>query len=78
MDPGRQRLEQQGTAAAVANQLDLTEQDLLANLQQVQEWNGLRPDTELACIIRTIESENRQREVRLILWQACQCKIPGC
>ncbi len=57
------QLGQQGTAAAVANQLDLTEQDLLPNLQRVQEGNSLQPDTELACIRRTIETDNGRREV---------------
>lgn len=54
---------QQGTAAAVANQLDLTDEDLLANLQRVQQRNGLRPDTELAHITRTIEADNGPRKI---------------
>jgi len=57
------QLGQQATAAAIANHLDLTEQDLLGNLQRVQERNGLQVDIALACIARTIETENGQREV---------------
>lgn len=52
-----------GTIAAVPNQLDLTDEELLANLQRVQERNGLRADTELACITRTIDTSDGQREV---------------
>ena len=33
--------------AAVPDRLDLTEAELLANLQAVQRANGIRPDAEL-------------------------------
>ena len=41
------RLTREGEVSAVANQLALGEQELLANLQRVQERNGIRPDPGL-------------------------------
>jgi type III restriction enzyme len=50
--------------AAVANRLDLDEGALLANLQSVQERNGVEPDPALQCIEETIETAAGSKAVR--------------
>ena len=44
----------QSIFAAVANRLDLSEADLLANLHAVQRANGIAPDPALETIEETI------------------------
>ena len=46
----------QSSFAAVANRLDLTRPDLLANLQAIQRQNGISPDSELYTIDQTIDT----------------------
>jgi len=50
--------------AAVANRLDLTEEELLANLRAVQAGNGIAPDAELLCLQERIATDGGPREVR--------------
>ncbi|MDO8532950.1 MAG: DEAD/DEAH box helicase family protein [Dehalococcoidia bacterium] len=50
--------------AAVANRLDLDEGALLANLQSVQEQNGVAQDPALQCIEETIETAAGPKAVR--------------
>lgn len=57
-------LGQQGTAAAIANQLTLSGEDLLVNLQRVQGRNGLPIDEALEYISRSIETEGGPVEVK--------------
>ena len=50
--------------AAVPNRLDLTEAELLANLQAVQEQSGIRPDAELKCLEQRVETAAGPRDAR--------------
>ncbi len=50
--------------AAVANRLDLDEGALLANLQSVQEQNGVAQDLALQCIEETVETAAGTKAVR--------------
>lgn len=52
------------TLAAVANRLDLGEEELLANLQAVQRRNGITPDEELLCLEGGIEGEDGAESAR--------------
>jgi len=54
----------QSTFAAVANRLDLSEAELLGNLQAVQRANGITPDSGLQCIGEPIETAAGPREAR--------------
>lgn len=53
-----------GLAASVANRLDLSEEQLLQNLRDVQESNGLSRDDALDCIEETIQTGEGDRCVR--------------
>ncbi|MGB3205830.1 MAG: DEAD/DEAH box helicase family protein [Crinalium sp.] len=50
-------------SATVMNRLDLDESALLANLQTVQQKNGILPDERLQCIEETIETARSRRQV---------------
>lgn len=50
--------------AAIANRLDLDEGALLANLQSVQEQNGVAQDPALQCIEETVETAAGPKAVR--------------
>ncbi|MBI5353699.1 MAG: DEAD/DEAH box helicase family protein [Chloroflexi bacterium] len=50
--------------AAVANRLDLTEKELLANLKQVQKENSIEPENELMTIDRVIETVEGKKLVK--------------
>jgi len=50
--------------AAIANRLDLDEADLVRNLRQVQETNGLPQDEELQVIESEIETAEGRKSVR--------------
>jgi len=50
--------------AAVANRLDLPQQQLLMNLQAIQEREGIRPDPSLKCIEETISVIEGEKPVR--------------
>lgn len=53
-----------GTIPAVSNRLDLDEDTLLANLQRVQEANGLDPDPELLPTKQVINVLDSELQVR--------------
>ena len=55
---------QLGTLSAVANRLDLTETDLLKNVQRVQAHNHITPDQALKYIEEEIETASGNRTVR--------------
>ena len=50
--------------AAVANRLDLTDKELLANLKQVQKENSIEPENELMTIDRVIETVEGKKLVK--------------
>jgi len=50
--------------AAVANRLDLTEDELLANLREVQARNGIAPDSELRWLQERIVTDHGPQDVR--------------
>jgi len=50
--------------AAVANRLDLTDKELLANLKQVQKENNIEPESELMTIDRVIETVEGKKLVK--------------
>jgi type III restriction enzyme len=53
--------------AAIPNRLDLSEKDLLANLQKVQAGNGLGPvDKKLIRIEKTIETAEGKKDVSFV------------
>jgi type III restriction enzyme len=54
----------QSSFAAVANRLDLSETELLDNLQAVQTQNDIAPDPELICIEERIETATGSKDVR--------------
>ena len=54
----------QSSFAAVPNRLDLTEAELLANLQAVQRENNVTPDSELKCIEQHIKTAIGARDAR--------------
>jgi type III restriction enzyme len=55
---GEIRFASQSSMAAIANSLDLSEEEILFNLQKIQIENGLRADTNLHLIEKEIETEN--------------------
>ncbi len=54
----------QSSFAAVPNQLDLSEAELLENLRAVQRKNNVTPDSELKCIEQPIETTGGPRDAR--------------
>src|SRR5574340_343771 len=48
----------------IANTLNLTEDDLLANLNTIQRSNGIEPDSTLKFIEETIDTAAGQKKVR--------------
>jgi len=50
--------------AAVANRLDLTEDELLANLREVQARNGIAPYSELRWLQERIVTDHGPQDVR--------------
>lgn len=58
------RFAPQSSMAAIANNLDLNENELLSNLQKVQVANGLQADTSLLPIEKIIETSEGRQPVR--------------
>jgi len=54
----------QSSFAAVPNQLDLSEAELLENLRAVQRKNNVTPDSELKCIEQPIKTANGSQDAR--------------
>ncbi len=54
----------QSSFAAVPNRLDITETDLLTNLQAIQRKNNIALDTELKCLAGQIETANGSEDAR--------------
>ncbi|HEV2238150.1 MAG TPA: DEAD/DEAH box helicase family protein, partial [Ktedonobacterales bacterium] len=50
--------------SAIANDLSLSDDDILANLRAVQQRSGLAPDAALACIEGEIVEDGARRQVR--------------
>ncbi len=50
--------------AAIANSLDISEEEILSNLQKVQEENGLLEDTNLQLIEKEIETDTGKNRAR--------------
>ena len=50
--------------AAVSNRLDLTETELLANLQAIQQRNSITPDAELKCLEERVETAAGSQDAR--------------
>lgn len=50
--------------AAIANRLDLEEENLLKNLREVQAQNFMRPDARLECIEQAILTVDGERQTR--------------
>src|SRR6266404_7190851 len=62
--PNELVISENGSFAAVANRLDLTDADLLANLHKLQERQGLGLDEDLLQIQETIAGITGERVVR--------------
>ena len=50
--------------AAIANRLDLSDKELLANLKKVQTENGIEPDSELITINRPVETSEGKKLIK--------------
>ena len=50
--------------AAIANRLDLSEKEILANLKKVQKDNGLEPDKDLITIDRAVETVEGKKLIK--------------
>lgn len=63
------RFAPQSSMAAIANNLDLNENELLSNLQKVQVANGLQADTSLLPIEKIIETSEGRQPVRFLIFR---------